>query len=199
MPCLRARRPPNALHRTRLWPWWHPKHQHLAERPHVIAQAGRPRWRTRPPPLGRATAVGRFRNRQRLAHACVWQHDVVVAMEHRQLMLPAVCALTQRVAPTAYRRHTLAHVQVEALHEGRIALPAPRRSALCNGPPCAEHHPVFHPHQALAPVLLDHRRIEQPRQRHPAWLGLGPLSWRHAVSTVSCSHNSHSAPFSLGL
>jgi hypothetical protein len=46
-----------------LRPRRHSEQQHFFQRPDVIGQAGRHRWRPRPPPLGRARAVGRHRLR----------------------------------------------------------------------------------------------------------------------------------------
>jgi hypothetical protein len=40
-----------------------------------------------------------------------------------------------------------------------------------DGPKRAEYYPVCHPDHATMPVLLEPLRIEQPGERHPAWLG----------------------------
>ena len=64
----------------------------------MVGQSSRHRWRTRLPhfaeplplvALGPATAGA----------ARVWQHEVVVDVEQRQLMLQAVLTLAQRVDP----------------------------------------------------------------------------------------------------
>ena len=86
----------------RLRPRWHPEHQHFLQRPHVVGQARGHRWRTRPPHLRRATAVGRLGNPQWLAQARMWQDKVVVGVEQRQLMLQAV--LAQFIAATRGRK-----------------------------------------------------------------------------------------------
>jgi hypothetical protein len=52
------------------------------------------------------------------------QHEVVVGVEHRQLLLHAVCALAQRVHPTPDRRHALADIEIEPFDKGGIDLPA---------------------------------------------------------------------------
>jgi hypothetical protein len=66
--------------------------------------------------------VGRFRNLQRLAQARMWQDEVVVDVEQRQLMLHAVLALAQRVDPAADRGHALAQVQIEPLYKPTVCL-----------------------------------------------------------------------------
>ena len=47
----------------------------------------------------------------------------MVDVEQCQLMLHAVFALAQRVDPTPYRRHALANVEVEPLHNCRHGPP----------------------------------------------------------------------------
>src|SRR6266446_9781127 len=96
------------------------------------------------------------------------QNEIVGALEHDQLMLQAVFALTQRVDPTPYCRHALANIQVEPLHKRRIDLPATHREDLRDGLTRAEDNPVLHPNHASTPVLLDHLGIQEPRNRHPA-------------------------------
>ena len=105
-----------------LWlrPRRHAIEQHLFQRSHVIGQSRRHRWRTRPPHLRRAAAIGRFRNQQGLAQTGVGQYKVMVHLEQCQLMPQAVSALAQCVDPTSYRRYALADIQVEPLHKGRI-------------------------------------------------------------------------------
>jgi len=56
----------NLLPRMRLRPRRHPREQHFFQRPHVLRQASGHRWRTGPPQLRCAMAVGWFRNQQRL-------------------------------------------------------------------------------------------------------------------------------------
>ena len=50
----------------------------------------------------------------------MWQDEVVVDVEQRQLMLQAVLALAQRIDPAADRGHALAQVQIEPLYKGCI-------------------------------------------------------------------------------
>jgi hypothetical protein len=57
----------SSLHLRWLWPRWHAEEQHLAQRPDVIRQSRRHRWRARPPLLGRTRAVGGLRLGQGLA------------------------------------------------------------------------------------------------------------------------------------
>jgi len=51
----------------------------------------------------------------------VWQDEVVVDVEQRQLMLQAVLVLAQRVDPAADRGHALANVQIEPLYNNTFA------------------------------------------------------------------------------
>ncbi len=50
------------------------------------------------------------------------QYEIVVGVEHRQLMLQAVIACAQRIDPTPYRRHALTDVQVQPFHKRGIDL-----------------------------------------------------------------------------
>jgi hypothetical protein len=45
-------------------------------------------------------------------------------VEQRQVMLPAVFALAQRIDPTSYRCHALPDVQVQPFHNRSIDLAA---------------------------------------------------------------------------
>ncbi|SRR6266540_1664142 len=58
---------PRCLHTLWLRLRWHTEKQHVSQIPDTIGQSGRHRWRTRPPQLGRATAVGPHRLGSRLA------------------------------------------------------------------------------------------------------------------------------------
>jgi hypothetical protein len=93
----------------------------------MVRHSSRQRQRARPPPLGCAVASGRLRHPPRLAPARRGQPQVVRALEHHALLLYALRALTQRLAPTAHRRHARAESEVAPLHQGRLALPATRR------------------------------------------------------------------------
>ena len=62
--CL-CRAPPSAashhyciLTPCRLWPGWHTKQQHFAQRPDMVRQSRRHGWRTGPPLFGRARPMG---------------------------------------------------------------------------------------------------------------------------------------------
>src|SRR5262252_11180235 len=94
-----------------------------------------------------------------------------------QLLLDTVLALTERGDPTSHRCHMLTDGQVEALDERGVDLAAKGSQHGIDGLQGAKHHAVPHPHQAPAPYRLHHLRIEELRQRHPAGLGGGPLSW----------------------
>ena len=48
----------------------------------------------------------------------------MVRLEHNKLLAEAVLTLAQRIDPTPYGRHTLAEVQIQALHKRGVALPA---------------------------------------------------------------------------
>jgi len=55
------------------------------------------------------------------------QTKVVIRLEERQLVAQPVFALAERGDPTTDGRHMLAEVEVEALNEGGIDLPAAGR------------------------------------------------------------------------
>src|SRR5215471_5291764 len=65
--------------------------------------------------------------------------------------------------------------EVEPFHKGRIDRPATRRQDLLNGQLGAEHHAVFDPDEASAPIRLDNLRVKQCGQRHPPWLRAWPF------------------------
>src|SRR5262249_23754976 len=154
-----------------LWPRRHAEQQHLPEGPHPIRQPSRHRWRTWLPLLGGAIPVGRQGLRQRLAYTGMGQTEIIVHQIQGQLLAYTILPLAERGDPTSHRRHMLTDGQVEALHEGRVDVPAMRGQHLLDRLQRAEDHPLAHPHQAPPAYRLDHLRIEQPRQRHPAWLG----------------------------
>src|SRR6266700_6089576 len=71
--------------------------------------------------------------------------------------------------------------QIEALDESGVDLAAQGSQHGIDGLQGAKHHAVPHAHQAPAPHGLDHLRIEQVRQWHPARLGAWPCglaAWR---------------------
>src|SRR5262249_49672126 len=69
----------------------------------------------------------------------------------------------------------LADTEVEALNEGGVDLPAAGRQHLLDGLQRAEHDPVSHADQTAPPHCLDHLRIEEFRQWHPARLRRRPF------------------------
>src|SRR2546426_10957767 len=95
------------------------------------------------------------------------QAEIMVALEHRELMLHAVLALAQRVDSTADGCYPLADVEVESLNKGGVDLPTTRRQDLLDGRQRAEHHAVLDLDKAAAPVRLHDLRIEE--------LGQGPF------------------------
>src|ERR671933_1297983 len=54
------------------------------------------------------------------------------------------------------------------LDEGGVDVPTVRGQHLLKSRQRAEDHPMAHPHQAPPAYRLDHLRIEQPGQGHPA-------------------------------
>src|SRR6266852_1133688 len=99
------------------------------------------------------------------------QTEIVIDMIQGQLLVEAVLAFAERRHTPPDRGDMLADTEVEAFNEGGVDLPAAGRSHLLDGLQGPEDHPVAHPHQAPPAYRLDHLRIEQPGQRHPAWLG----------------------------
>ena len=65
----------------------------------------------------------------------------------------------------------LADGEVDALNERRVDLPAMCRQHLLDCPEGTEDDAVLHVDQTPAPHRLDHLRIEQLGQGHPARLG----------------------------
>jgi len=99
------------------------------------------------------------------------QYEIVVGVEQRQLMLQAVFALAQRINPTSYCCHALPDVQVQPFYKRGIDLAAQRSQHCIDGLQRAKDDPVCHADQTPTSILLDDLRVEQPRQRPPAWLG----------------------------
>jgi hypothetical protein len=84
----------------------------------------------------------------------------------------------------------LATVQVEALDKARVDGPPVLGQDRLDGLTRTEYDAVFHPHDPPTPVGLHDLGIAQPRQGHPARLGLGAWAWRrsgwiHAPSCVT--------------
>jgi hypothetical protein len=89
------------------------------------------------------------------------QHEIVIGMEQRQLLLYTVLALAQRIHPTPHRRYTLTDVEVQSLDRGGIDLPATRQKDLLNPSHGAKHHAVSHPHEAPTPIGFHHLSIQE--------------------------------------
>src|SRR6266540_7413345 len=95
---------------------------------------------------------------------------IVVDLIEGELLPHPLLALTQRADPSPQGSHMLADREIDALHEGGIDLPTVYREHLLDGLKGPKHHTVCDADQALAAHGLDHLRIEQLGQGHPAWL-----------------------------
>jgi hypothetical protein len=73
---------------TTLWlrPRWHAVQKDFSQAPHMVGQSRRHRRRPRLPPLDGCRLGDRIELGQRQAQAGVRQHEVVVHLEHRQLL-----------------------------------------------------------------------------------------------------------------
>src|SRR5207244_8974211 len=78
-----------------LWPGWHTKQQHFAQRPDMVGQPRRHGGRTGPPLLRGAAAVGGLGRRQRQAQGGGWQTEVIVHMIQSELLAHAVLVCRQ--------------------------------------------------------------------------------------------------------
>ena len=47
----------------------------------------------------------------------MWQHEIVIHLEHGQLVLQTVLPLTQGVDPPSHRCHELANVEIEPFNK----------------------------------------------------------------------------------
>ena len=94
---------------------------------------------------------------------------VVIRVVESQRLPQRLLALTQRADPSSDGRHMLTQRQVEALHKGRVDLPArPLRTPVrhaSKAPNTTRWLTRTRRHQAYG---LDHLGIQQLRQRHPA-------------------------------
>jgi hypothetical protein len=54
----------------------------------------------------------------------MWQHEIVIHLEHGQLVLQTVFTLTQGVDPTSHRRHALSNVEIEPFNKSGVDFPA---------------------------------------------------------------------------
>src|SRR5215510_4536196 len=94
--------------------------------------------------------------------------EIIVAMEDGHLLPQSVFALAQRADPAPDRSDMLADAEVDPLHKGRVDVPAMRSQHGIDRLQGAEHHAVLHPYQPPSAHGLDHLRIEQPGEWHPA-------------------------------
>jgi hypothetical protein len=117
------------------------------------------------------TPIGGNGFRQRLTQAGMGQDEVVIHLEQRQLLTQSIFTLTRRGAAPSNGRHPLTQAEIAPFHKRCIHLPAAGGQDLLDGPLRAKHHAVLHLDEAPSPHGLDHLRIEQLRQWHPAWLG----------------------------
>ena len=122
------------------------------------------------------------------------QAEIVVGVKQGHLLAQTVLALAQRAGTTANRRHVLTEIEIEALHKGRVDLPATRCQHVVDTIERAAHHPVRHADQAPSAYRLHHVRLEQLWQGHPAGLGpracgLTPL--RLYPGAKMCQHRRH--------
>src|SRR5438128_7406100 len=112
----------------------------------------------------------------------------VVDMVQNELLPQAVLTFAECGHPSPHRGDMLADAQVDALDEGGVNLPAAGRQHLLNRLQRTEHDSVLHADQTATPHGLDHLRVEQLWQWHPARLGqetCGLTPWRlHPVPIV---------------
>jgi hypothetical protein len=102
--------------------------------------------------------------------------NTLIGVEESQLLAYAGFVFAQRVDPPPNGRDRLAQVQVEALGNRRVDLPASLGEYLLDGLTRAEHHAMFDPNDAPPAVGLDDLRIEELRQGHPAGFGYRPFA-----------------------
>ena len=53
------------------------------------------------------------------------QHEIVIHLEHGQLVLQTILPLTQGIDPPSHRRHALANVEIEPFNKCGVDFPAP--------------------------------------------------------------------------
>src|SRR5262245_17180055 len=108
------------------------------------------------------------------------QAEIIIDMVQCQLLPHAVLALAQCADSPSNRGHMLPDGEVEALHKRRLDLPAAGRQHLLDRLQRAKYDSTPYADQPPAPHGLDHLRIKQLGQWHPARLRswtLGPLAW----------------------
>src|SRR5215471_12942006 len=94
-------------------------------------------------------------------HSCTWREGFTPSWK-TELHSFWLCGLPEDLGPLS--------TNGSHLDEGGVDLPAACRQHLLDRLQQAEHNPVPHTDQTAPPHSLDHLRIEQLRQRHPAWL-----------------------------
>src|SRR5262249_39777655 len=98
------------------------------------------------------------------------QTEIIIDLIQGQLLPYACLVFAQCRNAPSNSGDMLAQVEIEALDEGGVDVPTTRREHLLDGLQGPEHDAVAHAHQAPTPYGLDHLRIQQPWQRHPARL-----------------------------
>ena len=89
----------------------------------MVGEPRRHRRSAGPPQLGCTRAVGGYRLWQGLAYAGMGQAEIIIAVEHGQLLPQPVFALAQRADSSPDRSDMLADVQIDALHKARVDVP----------------------------------------------------------------------------
>ena len=121
-------------------------------------------------------------------HSIRWNVEIVIAVEHGQLLPQPIFALAQRGDPSPDRGDMLTDGEVDPLHEGGVDVPTKGGQEVIDGLQGTKHHAVLHVGQAPAPHGLHHVRREQPGQWHPAgfgrWTFVLATCWRHPVAIV---------------
>src|SRR5919197_3099962 len=92
-------------------------------------------------------------------HSCTWREGLAPSWK-TELQSASLCDLPEDLSPLS--------INGSHLNEGRVDLPAMHREHLLDGTEGAEDDAGLHVDEAPAPHGLDHLRIEQLRQRHPA-------------------------------
>src|SRR5262245_48124407 len=98
---------------------------------------------------------------------------MMVGVKHGHLLAQTCCLLTEGMDATANRRYVLTESEMEALHKGRVDLPAMRSQHGLDSLQRAKPHAMPAPDQTPSAHGLDHLGIEPLRQRPPARLGHG--------------------------
>jgi hypothetical protein len=107
------------------------------------------------------------------AQARVREHEIVVDLRQNSLLASPRFLFTQGVNPTPDGGDMLPDVQIQALNQRRVDLPAVLGQDCLDRLQGAQHHPMTHPHQTPPAHRLDPLRIEPRRQGPPAGLRRG--------------------------